>query len=248
MRVISRLAVACFVVALPLFIVTTSVRFFAGEVRFYERGFRVHDSDRRTGLPLSELDRSAAQVVRYFEDDTSDLRIVVNDNGQEVSLFNSREIEHMRDVKRVMRFIFRVNEVTLAYVLSYTATVFLWSRGRPLRDLAKQSLLGIGVGLVAVGAIAAAALIGFDAAWTKFHQIVFRNDLWLLDPATDRLIQMFPEPFWQEATFIVGGMILAQAAAVAILASGYLLFSRGRATVAGPAPLRGRSIGVTHPE
>ena len=245
MKAASRLAAVCFMVALPLFIVTTSVRFFAGEVRFYERGFREYDSDDRTGLPLSELDRAAGEVVHYFENDAGTLRIIVNDDGQEVSLYNTRETEHMRDVKSLMRLIFRINEVTLAYVLTYVGAVYLWAGERPLRTLAKQALAGIGGGLVVVGAIAGAAVLGFDSAWTKFHEIAFRNDLWQLNPATDRLIQMFPEPFWQQATFIVGGMIAAQGLAIAIAAGAYLVFAR-EAPPAEEAPraLRGRSIGI----
>ena len=249
MKAVSRIAAACFMVALPLLIITTSVRFFAGEIRFYERGFREYDSDQRTGLPLSELDRAAGDVVHYFENDADTLRIIVNDDGQEVSLYNTRETEHMRDVKSVMRFIFRVNEVTLAYVMAYVAAVYLWSGERPLRTLAKQALAAMAGGLVVVGAIAVAASLGFDAAWTRFHEIVFRNDLWLLNPATDRLIQMFPEPFWEEATFIVGGMIAAQGIAITVLAASYLLFSRnGPAVENAPTLLRGRRISPGRPE
>ena len=59
---LSRIAAVAFVIALPVFLVTTNVRYLAGEQRFYERGFRVHDADLTTGLPLSELDRAAGEI------------------------------------------------------------------------------------------------------------------------------------------------------------------------------------------
>lgn len=241
---VSRLAAVCFIVALPLLLITASVRFFAGEVRFYERGFRDHQAAARTGIALPELDRAAAELVRYFEDDADTVRILVNEGGQEASLFNTRETEHMREVKRLMRVIFRVNEVTLAYCMAYVSGVFLWSGERPLRSLAKQGLAGIGVGLTAVGAIGAAAATGFDAAWTQFHEILFRNDLWRLNPDTDHLIQMFPEGFWQDATFIVAGLVLAQAAIIIIGAVGVLLFYRERTEdpERKPRPIRARRL------
>jgi integral membrane protein (TIGR01906 family) len=230
MVILSRLAAALFVVALPVFLVTANIRWVAGDIAFYERGFREHDSDRRTGLSLSELDAAGQRIIEYFEDDSRTLRIIVTINGAEESLFNARETEHMEDVKVLMRAMFRVNEIALAVILTYVAAAVLWSGDRSIRGLAKLSLAGIGLGIAVVGIVGAFALTGFDEAWNTFHEIAFSNDLWKLDPATDRLIQMFPEPFWEEATFIVAGLTIAQAAAIVVLCLVYLVFARDRRT------------------
>ena len=76
------------------------------------------------------------------------------------------------------------------------------------------------------GGVGIVALVGFDGAWNQLHEVLFTNDLWLLDPRTDRLIQMFPETFWAEATFIVVGMALAEAVVLVGGAGGYLWFTR----------------------
>jgi integral membrane protein (TIGR01906 family) len=237
---VSRVAAACFVVALPILLITTNVRFLAGEVRFYERGFRAHDAERTTGVTLPELDRSAREIVNYFENDASTLRIVVKEDGEEVALFNARETEHMKDVKWLMQLVFRVNEVTLAYVLTYVACAFLWA-GRSFRSLARQSLLGIGVGGLGVGVIGAFAIAGFDSTWRRFHELVFSNDLWKLNPATDRLIQMFPEAFWQEETLIVAALTAAEAVIVVGAALACLVLTRASQDGAGPRREAGRS-------
>jgi integral membrane protein (TIGR01906 family) len=147
-------------------------------------------------------------------------------NGNEQSLFNQRETEHMHDVKSLMHLVFNLNTLSLIIVIGYVGLVVLWARERSLRALAWQSLAGIGLGVVVVGVIGGFALVGFDAAWTKFHEIAFRNDLWQLDPATDHLIQMFPEPFWREATTIVGIMTVAEAALIVVVSAAYLVFAR----------------------
>lgn len=36
----------------------------------------------------------------------------------------------------------------------------------------------------------------FTKYFVIFHHIFFNNDLWLLDPATDLLINIVPEPFF----------------------------------------------------
>jgi len=227
------LAAAAYALALPLLIVTAPVRWLASDIAVYERGFRTYDAETRTGLPLAELDRAGRDIIDYFENDARDLRIVVTVNGVEEPLYNDRETAHMRDVKRLMRALYRVNEIALVVVLGYIALAVLWSRERSVRGLATLSLAGLAAGGLVVGVIAAFALTGFDQAWTAFHEVAFRNDLWRLDPDTDRLIQMFPEPFWQDVTYLAGGIMAAETLAVATLCAGYLLRTRSESGSVG---------------
>lgn len=232
MPILSRLAATLFVVALPVFLVTSNVRVLASDVRYYRHGLRANDAEQTTGIALAELDRSIQEIVDYWHNDATTLRIIVTEDGQEASLFNARETEHMRDVKSLMRLVFRLNEASLAFVLVYVAGVFLWAGERPLRDLARLSLAGVGVGLALVLLVGVAALAGFDSAWTSFHEIAFSNDLWRLNPDTDHLIQMFPEPFWEEATLIVALLTVAEVVLIVAGSVALLLFSQapGRET------------------
>lgn len=241
MVILSRFAAACFVLAFPILLITANVRFLASDTAFYRHGFREYHADRVTGVPMTDLDRAADEIVSYFEDDSTTLRIIVTADGQESSLFNTKETEHMKDVKSLMRVVYRANEISLVIVIAYIAAVVLWARERPLRSLAVLSLAGVGTGLAIVAVIGVFALTGFDAAWTRFHEIVFSNDLWRLDPATDHLIQMFPEGFWQEATFIVGGLTLAEVAVIVVTSLAYLVVSRTPAPTPASQPGRGRA-------
>lgn len=226
-RIVRGTAAAAFAMALPLLVVTSAVRWLASDIAYYRHGFRTYDASERSGLPLRELDRAGQEIIDYFENNSDVLRVVVTVSGGEEPLFDDREVAHMRDVKLLMRGLFRVNEVSLVVVMSYVALVVLWAGERSVRGLAALALVGLAGGLVVVGVIAVFAVIGFDQAWTTFHELAFRNDLWQLDPDQDRLIQMFPEPFWQEATYLAGAIIGAQSAVVAVVAALYLLRTRG---------------------
>lgn len=236
MTLLSRLSAAVFIFAIPVFLVTVNVRFFASETRFYERGFRQYNAAGVTGVSLPELDRAAAELAAYFEDDAPLLTTTVQLGGQEVPLYNAREIAHMKDVKTLMRFVYRLNEFSLAVIITYIAAVYLWAREKPFRTLAKQALAGVGVGFAALAFVGVFAVTGFDAAWTRFHQLVFSNNLWLLDPSRDRLIQMFPEPFWKEATYIIGALILVEVVSIVAVAVAYLWATRRRDEVRATAP------------
>ncbi len=228
MKTLARIATVLFILAVPVFLITSNVRFVAGDTWFHQRGFRDHNVDQVTGISFEELDASDEDLVRYFEDDRSTLRIQVTIDGQETSLFNEEETRHMRDVKTLMRAVYRLNEVSLAVILAYAGGVVLWSRERTPRDLARYALFGVGVGLALVAGVGALAVTGFDAAWTAFHEVAFRNDAWQLDPDTDRLIQMFPEPFWQDMTLLVASLTAAEALLLVAVAVSYLVFGRER--------------------
>jgi len=226
MKLFARIATVLFILAVPLFLVTANVRFAAGDSWFTKQGFRTYHVDRTTGVSFQELDAAADDIVRYFEDDRSSLRIEVTISGRETALFTEEEISHMRDVKGLMGLVYRLNEASLAVIIAYVGAVVLWTRERSPRQLAKYSLLGVAFGLILVAGIGAFAVTGFDAAWTKFHEIAFRNDLWQLDPSKDRLIQMFPEPFWKDMTYAVGGLTVLEVLAIVSVSVSYLIFGR----------------------
>jgi len=242
MKIFARIATVLYIVALPVFLVTANVRFVAGDSWFSKDGFRRHHVEQTTQVSLDQLDAASDDITRYFEDDRAVLRIPVVIAGQETSLFNEKETDHMRDVKTLMRAVFRLNEISLAVVLVYVGAAVLWSRERGPRDLARYSLFGVAFGVVVVAVVGAFAVTGFDAAWNRFHELAFRNDLWVLDPRKDRLIQMFPEPFWQEMTYLVGALTLIETFLVVATSSLYLLFGRGaaRADVERPREIRER--------
>lgn len=237
MRYVSNVAAVGFIVALPLLLVTANVRFLLSDVGYYRHGLRQYHAATTTGIALPELDRAASEILAYFSDDAGALHIVVHEDGQEVSLFNARETQHMHDVKSLVRFVFRLNEVALVYVLSYVTAVFLWARERSLRSLSRHALIGVGLGAVVIGAVGVFAVAGFDSAWRQFHEIAFRNGFWELNPRTDHLIQMFPEPFWERSTLIVGLLTAAEAVAVVAVSAAYLVRSRATGAVRrGPGP------------
>ena len=226
MRLLPAIATAGFVLALPILLFTTNIRFLASDTGYLEGGLRRHDAAQNTGIALNELDYAVGAIVRYFEDDEETLRILVFTGGEETALFSADETLHMEDVKGLMRTIFRANEVALGFALAYVAATVLWAGERSGRTLAKETLAAVGVGALVGLAVGIVALVGFDSAWEQLHEVIFPNDLWLLDPRTDRLIQMFPETFWAEATFVVVGMALAEAVVLVGAAGGYLWFTR----------------------
>ena len=72
--------------------------------------------------------------------------------------------------------------------------------------------IGACSGLAFVGAIIVWALLDFDQFWLNFHYLFFDNDLFLLDPNTEILINMVPSTFFQDLVIriilLFSGLIL----------------------------------------
>ena len=109
----------------------------------------------------------------------------------------------MKDVKALVKGVYRVSELTGLYLIAVIVGGFaIWGR-RLMPSVA--ALIGWGgwttVALLVV--VGLAMTVGFDRLFLAFHLISFTNDLWQLDPRRDYLIAMFPEVFFFTATILI---------------------------------------------
>ena len=231
------LIIGLFILAIPVALITTTVRFAASEHRVYDYSVRQYDAASVSGIPQAELLRANRELVGYFKGgDPGPLRIEVqDDSGQRVSLFNARETAHMGDVRDLFQALFTVQAIAVAAALTLAVLMLvLW----PVRALAAAALYG---SLLTMGVVGFTGLVavtgGFEAAWDQFHFLAFSNDLWRLNPASDHLIQMFPEAFWRDISVLIGAFTLLQALIISGAATAYLILSRSKeAATAPPEP------------
>ncbi len=202
-RILLIVSQVLFVVAVPIFLVTLSLRIAVNSPRLYEYGFDRYSAVERTGLPKEDLVRAGREVIAYFNNSEKELRIFVNVNGVQQELFNQREITHMWDVKGLVRGVYLWQWISLGYILGYTLLGLALWRSRFWPTLARGFLWGSGVTIGGLIVLGLGMLAGFDALFTQYHLLRFSNDFWLLDPSRDKLIQMFPESFFRDATVFV---------------------------------------------
>lgn len=227
MGFVRTLATIAFIIALPVAAISTNVRLLANAPLVYRYAFDRYNAEASTGLSRADLDKTAGALRAYFNNDEPTFYQTVTQDGLQTPVFNARETLHMQDVKRLFVITGTVQEVALVYVLLYVVAVFVWAREGSMRQLAAQSLAGVGLGAAFVGGIAIFASFGFEAAFTRFHLIMFTNNLWQLNPATDHLVQMFPDPFWRDMTVLLGLISAAEGLLIGGVSAVYLLSTRG---------------------
>lgn len=232
------LATLAFIIALPVALITTNIRVLVSAPVVYRYAFDRYDAESSTGLSRADLNSTAAALRAYFNNGEKTFFHTVSEGGLQTSVFNARETRHMQDVKSLLVMVNHAQEISLVYVLAYVVALFIWARDGNMRQLAAQSLAGVLLGAAFVGGVAIFASFGFTTAFDRFHTLVFANDFWQLNPATDHLIQMFPEPFWRDMTVVLGLMCAVEGVAIAAAATVYLLGTRGeRRRLSASVPL-----------
>ena len=81
---------------------------------------------------------------------------------------------------------------------------------------------------VPLGLFAAWAALDFSAAFNFFHEMLFTNDLWLLNPATDLLIRICPIGMFMSMGARIGLAVLAWALFLPLLTAALTLRKKER--------------------
>ena len=174
------------------------------------------------GMDAARQDDAAQTIALYMELGSEDTLLTLDE-------LNDKEISHMADVRRLIAACGKMRTlwITLAAGL---AVAMAWV-GAGLEKRHRPVIVGAACGLcaLAVGAFAFIALMnanGFGAMFVGLHRLIFTNDNWLLNPATDMLIRMMPQALFETAlTDVIGQFARAFVMAVLLLAAAYALVS-----------------------
>ncbi len=146
-----------------------------------------------TFVSQSQLEYINQEFTKYLKLRRDNINIKVNIKGQEIAVFNEKEIAHMEDVKGLFK---------LAYLLIVVGllTILIKLRGYMKSKSIINIYYDIRRSLILTTIVSIFFIIvfttSFDVFWDYFHKIFFTNDLYLLNPKTDFLIQMMPLSFF----------------------------------------------------
>lgn len=219
MKTLSAINTILFIICIPVLLITTDVRFAANDIRLYDYGFNKYEVGEETGLSKEELTLIAHQLVDYFNSDEEFI---------DVAVFNERDVAHLKDVKGLIQLVYRLQFISLAYIIAYIVFNLILLRGVLWRELARRLIWGCWFTIAIIVVIGIMTLVGFEDLFLWFHLVSFRNDLWQLYPG-DPLLLMFPEGFFRDATLFIAGAVILEALIIGGLAWGYLRLKRQKA-------------------
>lgn len=204
MRIFDVLGRWLFILSIPVLLISASLALAFNTPALYRYGFNKYNISQVSGIAPAELNKATLGLIAYFNSDETNINVVITKDGKQFTLFNEREIVHLKDVKDLVWLDYHVALYTLAYALAYAALWLFMRRARI--KLASYAVAGcmILLGLMALGAVG--VLFNFDQLFLQFHLISFNNDTWLLDPSKDYLVMLFPSGFWEDATIFCLGV------------------------------------------
>lgn len=134
-------------------------------------------------------------------------------DGVTAPFFTEREKSHLYDCRVLFLKGIKVRAIASLFLAAFA--VFLYVHNGKQKTsvlLAKGYLRSLGfIALLAV-IVAVLCVIDFTHVFTVFHHIFFDNDLWILDPRKDNLINIMQEDVFADAAMWIAGIWLAASA------------------------------------
>jgi integral membrane protein (TIGR01906 family) len=127
-------------------------------------------------------------------------------------LLSASERSHLVDVGVLFRILMIAGAVSLAVL-----TALLIRKRRWFFQALHDGALLLGTGAALVGG---AFALAFDATFTFAHELLFPAGNWTFNPATDRLVQLYPMNFWLLAAISFCVVLVGAAALGLSLARG----------------------------
>lgn len=188
------------ILAIPVIIISSTVNIVISSTGLYQNGFDKYNISQVTNISSSELTEVASRMIDYLGGNSDTPQLKVNKNGKESLLYNEKELKHLADVREITD-IFRFLQITSIVIIIITGALMFWKDDN--KNLLNGMTTGAAITLTFTGILVIWSLVDFSSLFYLFHIFSFDNDLWLLDPAKDYLIMMFPEGFFYDAALLI---------------------------------------------
>ena len=174
---------------------------------FYEKEYEKYDVLSDLDMKMEDVMYVTHEMMDYLKGDRENLEVVTTVEGIQQDFFNEQDKLHMADVQGL--FIGGLHLRTGAViVLMVCLAVLLLMKGRWKYILPRAFQIAVGISGAATAVLAFLFSRDFDAAFTKFHEIFFSNDLWMFDPAEDYMIRMLPEGLFSDMVIRIGVLFI----------------------------------------
>ncbi len=183
---LNRILKISFVISIISLIFLTNLNLFSLNFNVYKKEFQklnVYEE-------IPEADKYALNVINYHK------------NKEELNtFFNEKEKLHLKDVKDLINKALLIFYLSL--ILTFILSIYLVYK-KEYKNILDSFILS---SFIMIGVILFLLLIPFDLFFTKFHELTFSNNLWLLGQE-DNLIKLFPQEFFFNISFKIGINIL----------------------------------------
>ncbi|MCK9216847.1 MAG: TIGR01906 family membrane protein [Firmicutes bacterium] len=182
------------IVVIPMIALFSCVNLIVYDLNHYKTLYLRFNISEEIGLEKEELIKATTNLLDYLKDNRDNLDFKAVVQNDEVEFFSNKDKLHMIDVKNIFITINRLKYFLIAILLVIIIIVTTIKSLRP--DIGKVLIFSTILGTLPFLLLIFLILMDFNKYFTIFHEVFFDNDLWLLDPKSDRLVNIFPEKFF----------------------------------------------------
>lgn len=189
---------------------------------YYEKEYEKYDVLDDVQMEMDDLLDVTHEMMAYLRGKRADLHVPTIVNGQPREFFNQREIAHMEDVRGLFLGAIALRRICLILMAACVALLFAL-KAEVRKVLPRTVCVGTVSFFVVLAVLAGIISTDFNKYFIIFHHIFFNNDLWMLDPNTDLLINIVPEPFFMDTAARIAATYAVSVVAVFAGCAGWLI-------------------------
>ena len=158
-------------------------------------------------------------------------------DGVTAPFFTEREKLHLADCRNIFLGAVRVRMISILLIIGLLIAIFFSIRKRmqtdpddptelrasPWPEFGRTLARGYIIALIALLIFAALLVVigmnNFTYLFTKFHHVFFDNDLWILDPRVDNLVNVMQESVFADAAITIGSIWAGVSVVLAIISA-----------------------------
>ena len=164
---------------------------------YYEKEYAKYGVLNDVHMEMDDLLDVTDEMMAYLRGSREDLHVPTIVDGQPREFFNGREIAHMEDVRGLFLGGLALRRISLGLIVACVILLLLL-KADIRRVLPKMICIGSALFFAVLAVLTGIISTDFNQYFIMFHHIFFNNDLWMLNPDTDLLINIVPEPFFMD--------------------------------------------------
>ncbi|MDD2981386.1 MAG: TIGR01906 family membrane protein [Hespellia sp.] len=186
---------------------------------YYEKEYEKYQITDDLPMEMDDIMDVTKEMMSYLRGNREDLVIYTTIDGQEnVEFFNDQDKAHMADVRNLFLWGLRIRWICLGIIIVCIA-ILIMKKTNWKYLLPRSYQIALVITAAATGIAGYAFSRDFTAAFIKFHEIFFTNDLWIFDPNTDYMINMLPEGFFSDMVARIGTMFIGGIAILFVISA-----------------------------
>lgn len=179
--------------------------------RYFKNEYVKYNVAENISMDINDIMYVTYEMMDYLDNKREDLVVYTYVDGEEREFFNEREKQHMIDVKNL--FTAGKNLRIFAFVIGVISLSIIAFKYKNIKTILSKGFVSVSTVIICISIILICIIqTDFTKYFTIFHEIFFNNDLWLLNPKTDLLINIVPEPFFIDTAIriaVIFGLMMA---------------------------------------